>query len=40
MSFAEKDYTHGIDLITIEFDKGEKEEMEAKEEEEEGMKKK
>jgi len=33
MSFAEKDYTHGIDLITIEFDKGEKEEMEAKEEE-------
>lgn len=39
MSFAEKDYTHGIDLITIEFDKGEKEEMEAKEEEEEGMKK-
>ena len=40
MSFAEKDYTHGIDLITIEFDKGEKEEMEAKEKEEEGMKKK
>ena len=41
MSFAEKDYTHGIDLITIGCDKGEKEEMEAKEEEEEeGMKKK
>ena len=39
MSFAEKDYTHGIDLITIGCDKGEKEEMEAKEEEEEGMKK-
>ncbi|MFW5522517.1 MAG: exonuclease SbcCD subunit D [Segatella copri] len=38
MSFAEKDYTHGIDLITIGCDKGEKEEMEAKEEEEEGMK--
>ena len=35
MSFAEKDYTHGIDLITIGCDKGEKEEMEAKEEEEE-----
>ena len=40
MSFAEKDYIHGIDLITIGCDKGEKEEMEAKEEEEEGMKKK
>lgn len=40
MSFAEKDYTHGIDLITIGCDKGEKEEMEAKEEEEEGMKRK
>lgn len=39
MSFAEKDYTHGIDLITIGCDKGEKEEMEAKEEEEKGMKK-
>ena len=39
MSFAEKDYTHGIDLITIGCDKGEKNEMEAKEEEEEGMKK-
>ena len=39
MSFAEKDYTHGIDLITIGCDKGEKKEMEAKEEEEEGMKK-
>lgn len=39
MSFAEKDYTHGIDLITIGCDKGEKEEMKAKEEEEEGMKK-
>ena len=39
MSFAEKDYTHGIDLITIGCDKGEKEEMEAKEKEEEGMKK-
>ena len=39
MSFAEKDYTHGIDLSTIGCDKGEKEEMEAKEEEEEGMKK-
>ena len=37
MSFAEKDYTHGIDLITIGCDKGEKEEMEAKEEEEEGI---
>lgn len=39
MSFAEKDYTHGIDLITIGCDKGEKKEMEAKKEEEEGMKK-
>lgn len=39
MSFAEKDYIHGIDLITIGCGKGEKEEMEAKEEEEEGMKK-
>lgn len=39
MSFAEKDYIHGIDLITIGCDKGEKKEMEAKEEEEEGMKK-
>lgn len=39
MSFAEKDYIHGIDLITIGCDKGEKKEMEAKKEEEEGMKK-
>ena len=35
MSFAEKDYTHGIDLITIGCDKGEKEEMEAKKKEDE-----
>ncbi len=35
MSFAEKDYTHGIDLITIGCDKGEKEEMEAKKTEDE-----
>ena len=32
MSFAEKDYIHGIDLITIGCDKGEKKEMEAKKE--------
>ena len=35
MSFAEKDYTHGIDLITIGCDKGEKEEMDAKKKEDE-----
>lgn len=35
MSFAEKDYIHGIDLITIGCDKGEKEEMEAKKKEDE-----
>ena len=35
MSFAEKDYTHGIDLITIGCDKGEKEEMEVKKKEDE-----
>ena len=35
MSFAEKDYTHGIDLITIGCDKGEKKEMEAKKKEDE-----
>ena len=38
MSFAEKDYIHGIDLITIGCDKGEKKEMEAKKEEEDQMK--
>ena len=45
MSFAEKDYTHGIDLITIGCDEEEKKEMEAKEEvegkkKEDGMKEK
>ena len=35
MSFAEKDYTHGIDLITIGYDKGEKKEMEVKKKEDE-----
>ena len=35
MSFAEKDYSHGIDLITIGFDKEEKGEKEKKEEKKE-----